>query len=111
VANVSASRVSATPSRQLRVFFPNSYYSLDYREQEIKGFRLSGDGGERIVERATVPVAREEPLKRELERFLAACRGETVRWVGGAEGTRALETAHRVLEAIERGRRRAGEAR
>ena len=110
VANLSASRVSAEPSRQLRVFFPDSYYSLDYREQEIKGYRLTGDGPGRTVEPARIDVARQEPLERELERFLAACRGEPVRWVTGDEGTRALETAVRVLEAIERGREKAGEA-
>lgn len=106
VANVSASRVSAAPSRQLRVFFPQSYYSLDYREQEIKGYRLAGAEAERSVEPATVSVVRDEPLKRELEHFLAVCRGEDVRWVSGEEGLQALETAHRVLEAIEAGRAR-----
>ncbi|MEZ5333494.1 MAG: Gfo/Idh/MocA family oxidoreductase [Thermoanaerobaculia bacterium] len=111
VANVGASRVSAAPSRQLRVFFPQSYYSLDYREQEIKGYRLAGAGGGRSVEAAQVEVARDEPLKRELERFLAACRGEAVRWVSGEEGLRALETAHRVLAAIEAGRARSREAK
>lgn len=110
VANLSASRVSAAPSRQLRVFFPDSYYSLDYRAQEIKGYRLAGAGPERSVQPAQVAVTREEPLRRELESFLAVCRGEPARWVSGAEATRALETAYRVLEAVRRGRTKAAEA-
>ena len=100
VANLTASRVSSERARKLRAFLPNRYYSLDYQAQEIKGYRLEGDGGERRILPDDLPVERAEPLKRELEAFLAACRGENTPWVDGAQGRRALETALAVVEAI-----------
>lgn len=99
VANVTASRISAETVRKLRVFMPDHYYSVDYREQEVRGFRLERREGRRI--RAHDPeVEKAEPLRRELEAFVAACRGERAPLVSGAEGRRALSTAIRVAEAV-----------
>jgi predicted dehydrogenase len=100
VANLTASRVSSERARKLRAFLPNRYYSLDYQAQEIKGYRLEDHGGERRILPDDLPVERAEPLKRELEAFLAACRGEDAPRVDGAQGRRALETALAVVEAI-----------
>ncbi|HVS15799.1 MAG TPA: Gfo/Idh/MocA family oxidoreductase [Thermoanaerobaculia bacterium] len=102
VVNVTASRVSDQRVRRLRVFGRDSYHSLDYSEQTIKGFRLSpGAGRARSIEPADVAVERAEPLRCELEAFVARCRGERVRLVDGAAGRRALETALRVAAAVE----------
>jgi predicted dehydrogenase len=119
VANVTASRVSADRVRKLRVFSPASYYSLDYQAQEIKGYRLleAGEAGEgaagrgaaagvqvggRAIVPADLPVEPREPLRGELEAFLARCRGETDGFfVDGAEGRQALATALAVMAAIE----------
>ena len=101
VANLTASRVSSERVRKLRAFLPSRYYSLDYQAQEIRGFRLEEeDGGERRILPADLPVERAEPLRRELEAFAAACRGESAPLVTGAAGRRALETALAVVEAI-----------
>ncbi len=100
VANLTASRVSAERVRKLRAFLPNRYYSLDYMAQEVKGVRLEdGPEGKRILP-ADLAVERAEPLRRELESFLAACRGEASRWVRGEEGRRALATARAVVAAM-----------
>ena len=100
VANLTASRVSSERARRLRVFLPNRYYSLDYQAQEIKGYRLEGDGEQRRILPDDLPLERAEPLRRELEAFLAACRGEPAPRVSGEQGRRALETALAVVEAI-----------
>jgi predicted dehydrogenase len=100
VANLTASRVSAERVRKLRAFLPSRYYSLDYHAQEIRGYRLvEGDGGRRILP-DDLEVVRAEPLKRELEAFAAACRGERVPLVDGRAGRQALATALAVVEAI-----------
>jgi predicted dehydrogenase len=100
VANLTASRVSSERVRKLRAFLPSRYYSLDYHAQEIRGYRLEeGDGGRKILP-SDLPVTRAEPLLRELEAFVAACRGEKAPLVTGAAGRRALETALAVVEAI-----------
>jgi len=103
VANVTASRVSAERVRKLRAFLPSRYYSLDYHAQEIHGYRLEeGDGGRRILP-ADLEVERAEPLRRELEAFVSACRGgvsATAPLVDGRAGRQALATALAVVDAI-----------
>lgn len=101
VANLTASRVSSQKVRKLRVFLPDQgYYSVDYHEQQVQGFRLEvGDEGRNIIPDPLL-VERDEPLKRELGAFLARCRGEDAILVDGRQGRRALNTAFRVLEAI-----------
>lgn len=102
VANLTASRVSAERVRKLRAFLPSrGYYSVDYQDQEVKGFRLEGEGGDKSIVPDPLVVEKQEPLKRELESFVAACRGEPSRLVDGIQGRRALKTAHRVLRAIK----------
>lgn len=100
VANLTASRVSSERARKLRAFLPNRYYSLDYQAQEIKGYRLEEEGEKRRILPDDLTVERAEPLKRELEAFLAACRGEPAPRVTGEQGRRALATALAVVEAI-----------
>lgn len=101
VANLTASRVSSERVRKLRAFLPSRYYSLDYHAQEIRGYRLEEQDGGRKILPADLPVTRAEPLLRELEAFVAACRGEEAPLVTGAAGRTALETALAVVEAIK----------
>jgi predicted dehydrogenase len=101
VANLTASRVSAERVRKLRAFLPSRYYSLDYQQQEIKGYRLeAGADGARSILPDDLAVLRGEPLRHELEAFLAACRGERGPLVDGTQGRNALATALAVGEAI-----------
>lgn len=100
VANLTASRVSAERTRKLRAFLPSRYYSLDYAAQEVHGYRLEEADGQRSILKDDLPVEKAEPLRRELEAFLAACRGETAPLVDAAAGRQALETALAVVAAI-----------
>jgi predicted dehydrogenase len=101
-ANLTASRVSAEKVRKLRVFLPSHYYSVDYPAQEVKGYRLDHGADGPKIRPDDLPVVRREPLVRELEAFVAACRGEGPVGVSGAQGRRALATALAVVEAIGR---------
>ena len=103
VANLTASRVSADRVRKLRVFKPGrGYYSIDYQEQDVKGFKIRTTNGGREILPDSLPVTRSEPLKEELRAFVAVCRGEQCRLVGGADGRRALKTALQVVDVIRR---------
>jgi len=93
VASLSASRVSSVRVRELRAFYSDRYRSLDYQKQEIKGYRLERGAGEPKILPETIAVESAEPLRRELEAFVAACRGEKSRSVDGAAARTALETA------------------
>jgi len=46
------------------------------------------------------PIQKEEPLRRELARFVAACQGEDVIYVDGVQAREALACGHRILDAI-----------
>jgi predicted dehydrogenase len=100
VANLTASRVSAERTRKLRAFLPSRYYSLDYALQEVHGYRLEEADGQRSILKDDLPAEKAEPLRRELEAFLAACRGEAAPLVDAAAGRQALATALAVVGAI-----------
>ena len=100
VANVTASRISAESIRKLRIFLRNTYYSLDYDRQTLRGMRLEVESPQRELRPDVPNVERGNPLELELRAFLSACRGAPARLVDGAEGRRALDTALRVAGEI-----------
>ena len=102
VANVTASRVSAEAVRKLRVYMKSRYVSVDYREQDIKAFGLQQEGDRRVIRPQEFSVEPVEPLRAELEAFVAACRdpGMKTAYVDGHDGRRALATALEIREAI-----------
>lgn len=93
VANVTASRVSGERARKLRAFYPDRYRSLDYQAQEIKGYRLESNGGEKRILPESIAVEKGEPLRLELEAFRDACLGVENRSVGGESARAALTVA------------------
>jgi predicted dehydrogenase len=98
VANLTASRVSTERVRKLRMFQPSEYISLDYSRQEAVRFAVSG--GHQIGF-APLAVVKQEPLKLELEAFLAAVAAGVPVRVTGEDATRALEVATAILGKIE----------
>jgi predicted dehydrogenase len=111
VANLTASRVSPERSRRLRGFFSSRYYSLDYREQTLKGVGLEAvdDRSSSLDRRITsreVAVESAEPLACELRAFVDRCRGGEAPLVDGEAGKQALGLALQVAADIaERGLR------
>ena len=103
VANITASRVSAERIRKLRVFSPPSYFSIDYREQEVRGVGLDEAGGRRRFVPTHLEVEKGDPLTRELAAFAAAVGGEPVALVDGRQARRALKTALSVAEEMAAG--------
>lgn len=103
VANLTASRVSQERVRKQRFFGSDFYYSIDTKEQEVKGYRLNGDG---TIEPAVVVVHKQEPLRAELESFLQCVRDRSTPVVTGEDGLAAVKLAVRVAGAIEESMRR-----
>jgi predicted dehydrogenase len=102
IANITASRISKDRVRKLRFFQPDSYLSIDYAGQEVEGARLiKRDGSKPSIQAGTIPVQRDEPLKRELADFVAAVRERRSPLVDGLAGRRALELATRIAERME----------
>jgi predicted dehydrogenase len=122
VANVTASRISQTPMRKLRIFAKDAYLSLDFGAKSVDVFRLVDEsaptGGHHAgltmklgeIEKGDVPrsivyekpdVKDLNPLKYELELFRDAIVNDTRPIVSGEDGLRALEVAEQILLAIE----------
>lgn len=115
VANITASRVSRERLRKLRIFQRSGYISLDLGQGTGEFYRLR-DGLdvaaltaaprqlEEYMERITLEAADEsaEPLRLELESFIAAAQGREPVVVTGADGREALALALRIMREIER---------
>jgi predicted dehydrogenase len=126
VANLTVSRVSPERMRKIRVFSGGampSYVSLDYRAQEGFIYRIARDGeeessllkkllasrdstivsqfgGKRIV-REPVPIAKEEPLKLELQHFVNCVRQKQTPLVSGESARRALDLAFEITKRAQ----------
>ena len=119
VANLTASRVSPERMRKLRIFGNTNngaaYISLDYMRQEAQLYRMASEdaressllkkllagkdativsefAGKKIV-REPVPIARDEPLKLELQSFIEAIQLLRQPVVTGEAAKQALEVA------------------
>ncbi len=112
VANITASRVSKERMRKIRIFQRSGYISLDLGSGAGEFLRLRGGvelGSpgdappqlEGIVERVELQGDGREPLRAELESFVAALRGERELVVSGWDGRRALAVALDIVERIE----------
>ena len=120
VANVTASRVTVTPMRKLRVFSPDGYVSVDLLNTRASCYRRapgydaniaklkSGSSGHEslnltdFVEVETITADRGEPLARELAAFRDAVVTRSVPPVTGQDGLNAVRLATEILDRIER---------
>jgi predicted dehydrogenase len=131
VANLTVSRVSPERMRKIRVFSgPTNpcYISLDYRAQEGFIYRIARDdeekssilkkllaaklgvgkdsaivsefAGKKIV-REPVPIAKDEPLKLELQHFVNCVREKQTPMVSGESAKRALDLAFEITRQVQ----------
>jgi len=98
VANLTASRVSTERVRKLRLFQPHQYVSLDYQKQDAVVFTVSGN---QQIGFQPLTVAKDEPLRLEIESFLEAVVNRSRPPASGEDGLRALEIALAILDKIE----------
>ncbi|MGB0333775.1 MAG: Gfo/Idh/MocA family protein [Opitutales bacterium] len=96
VANINTSRVSQKKVREIRVFQPQNYLSINFQDQS--GHFLRKEGSELV--REEIPIEKEEPLKLELESFVQVVREAGKPKVGAELGKTALELAIQITELI-----------
>ncbi|MEP6550023.1 MAG: Gfo/Idh/MocA family oxidoreductase [Gemmatimonadales bacterium] len=109
VANITSSRISREKKRKIRIFQQSGYLSLDLAAGTGEFFRLRSDIDPRsapadmmaLVDRVKLEAPDGEPLKLELESFVAALRGKGPIVVTGEEGRLALSVALRIVKEIE----------
>jgi predicted dehydrogenase len=122
VANLTASRVSLDRMRKIRFFQRSGYISLDLAAGKGEFLRLRPGvsmeerlaklGAENraldftalldIVERISLVGDGAEPLRAELESFVAAAQGQAPVAVSGREGRDALAVALEIIRRIEK---------
>jgi predicted dehydrogenase len=131
VANLTVSRVSPERMRKIRVFSGPThpcYISLDYRAQEGFIYRIARDdekkssklkkilagklgvgkdlaivsefAGKKVV-REPVPIAKDEPLKLELQSFVDCVREKQTPVVSGESAKRALDLAFEITRQVQ----------
>ncbi len=102
VANLTASRVSASPMRMIRFFQPDGYFSVDFLNQAGVVARRSAvvPGGSPQISAAKIDVTPGDALLGQLRAFVHAVRTRERPRVDGLNGLGALRTAVRVHDAI-----------
>jgi predicted dehydrogenase len=119
VANITASRISRTKMRKMRIFSSDSYISMDFLTGKTDIFRLA-DPSETAIFPQTLPLGEIEKGQRklkilyetpeipeanaielELKDFVNSVLHNLPETVSGEEGLFALELAVRVINAID----------
>jgi predicted dehydrogenase len=96
VCNLTASRISDEVMRKIRIFQNDKYISLDYVKQEA--FVYTKENG--TISKQSLPIEKQEPLKKELEHFVDCIREDKQPLISGREGKDALEVALKIDEKI-----------
>lgn len=102
-ANFTASRVSRTSKRKLRIFQSDCSFEVDLSSQQAWISRVSPDGSAR-VQTDVIEAAPRDSLLEQLRGFIACIEEEATPTVGGVDGLGALRTALRVLDSLSQGR-------
>jgi predicted dehydrogenase len=102
VANMTASRVGTEKIRKMRFFQPRDYVAVDYVTNHASISSLAPSAGDVWpgVRTQVLPIQNIEPLRAEIESFLAAAATNARPLVSGEDGKRALSLALRALEQI-----------
>ena len=96
IANFNASRISFKKVREIRVFQPNKYLSLDFMEQ--KGHLSFKNGND--LQKEIVPLEKKEPLRVELESFVNCVINSIQPKVSGNVARSALDVALKITSII-----------
>jgi predicted dehydrogenase len=101
IANLTASRISRDQVRKIRFFQRERYVSIDSAAREVEMYQLTPQpGGLPTIDGGKLTVAGDEPLKSELEDFVAAVRDKRAPQVPGDQGRAALALAIRIVELM-----------
>lgn len=104
VANVTASRISLKAERRMRIFQDDSYFSVDFQDRKIVALR-KGDGEQMpgvpdtAMTEQSFPAS--DPLRDEVESFVASVLSGSAPAVSGVDGEKALELALMIENVVK----------
>jgi predicted dehydrogenase len=101
IANLTASRISRDAVRKIRFFQRDAYVSIDSAARDVEMWSVVPQpGAAPKIGGGKLAVPGDEPLKSELEDFIAAVRERRPPAVSGEEGRAALALAIRIVELM-----------
>jgi predicted dehydrogenase len=104
VANVTASRISYKPKRELRIFQHNVYFSGDLHHKTLnihrKGINLTSEGIPEILHETLVLNEQNDALLEEIKSFLNSITYNLPPAVSGEDGREALATAIKISKIM-----------
>jgi predicted dehydrogenase len=106
VADVTASRISLKTERKLRIFQADAYLSIDLQQKLLTVVRRPAVIEENAMPKVEMQERSFDPgdaLLAEIMAFLDAAERGVPPVVTGEDGLRALETATRIAELVNRG--------
>lgn len=111
VANTTASRISLKQERKIRVFQDDAYLSIDLQQKILTVIRKKDAGP--VESPAQVAIEEQsfdqgDALRSEIEAFLNSVQNGTPPIVTGEDGLRALDTAIRIVDLVQRQTPQAG---
>ena len=98
VCNLTSSRVSEEAVRKIRIFFKNTYISLDYKNERAFVYQKK----ERNITKHPLPIEREPSLEKELSSFLDCLEKRKQPVVSGQVARQALALALEIKNKILR---------
>lgn len=101
IANLTASRISKEAIRKIRFFQREAYVSIDTAARDVEMWSVVPlPGAAPKIGGGKLPVPDDEPLKGELEDFVAAVRDRRPPAVPGEQGRAALALAIRIVDLM-----------
>ncbi|MDR1528508.1 MAG: Gfo/Idh/MocA family oxidoreductase [Puniceicoccales bacterium] len=96
VADLNVSRVSEKKLREIRIFQPQTYLSMDFTSQSGHLMKVLPEG----LIKDEIPVEKEEPLRVEISSFVQCVRNHTEPKIDIHFGKKTLELALKITEII-----------
>jgi len=96
VCNLTSSRVSEEPVRKIRIFFRNTYISLDYKNERAFVYQKIKRG----ISKHPLPIEKEPSLRKELSSFLECVTRQKQPLVSGQVARQALALALEIKNKI-----------
>ena len=97
VANLTASRISTKNERKMRIFLKNSYYSVDFINNELKKLNKNKNNTFKHVD---YKFKKSDSLRDEINNFIKACYGKEKSVTTGVEGQKALAVAKKITRNL-----------
>lgn len=116
VANLTASRISLKKMRKMRLFQRDAYIGVDFLEKKTEIVQLkdavdhlgpldlpleTSDGRKKTISVSMPEVIVTNAIHAELSAFAAAIEQDTQTQITAADGLKAMEVAHSILEIID----------